>query len=197
MPATGNVVVRDFQPPLVTVAWLDEEVLDAVDVWLFAERAETVASGNCEMSITRPEGMNGRGSETRVVSLTIMPRMRGGSVVAAVEREADEEKAAEAAGGKMRIGPSRSTTTVEGTNGAAVSWLAKATSTSRKSTTWEFDCSGRVGSQLFSFAIGPIAGSSMLDHRLDVEERKPVPTGADVGAIEEGAVAGGAAGGVV
>jgi len=82
MPATRNVVVRDFQPPSITVAWRDDDVLDVVEVGLFAERAATGASGSCEMSITRPDGMKGRGSDSRVVSLTIMPRRRGASLVA-------------------------------------------------------------------------------------------------------------------
>jgi hypothetical protein len=67
------------------------------------------------MSITRPDGMNGAGSETRVVSLTVMPRRRGGSFVVEAEEVRDES------GGKMRIGPSYSTTVVDGTIGAAVS----------------------------------------------------------------------------
>ena len=112
-------------------------------------------------------------------------------------RGSDSFDTEEVAEGKMRIGPSCSTTTVDGTNGAAVSWLARATSTSRKSATCAFDWAGRVGSQVFALAMGPIAGSSMLDHRLDVAGRKPVPTGAEVGAIVEGTVVDGkAAGGV-
>ena len=110
VPATRNVVVLDFQPPSRTVAWAVDVLLAAaaVDDWLLADRMTTAASGNCEMSITRPAGMKGSGSARRVVSLSVMPRRRGGPIV--VDKDVVEDES----GGKIRIGPSYSITVVEG-----------------------------------------------------------------------------------